>query len=954
MAYDGSIIIDTSIDTKGLQDGLGLVGSIAKTAMGSVSVATGTAGSALATLTTNTAKGIGTTTSLAGSVQGLNAMLTQTSTGGMQQMNSIMQEMATNTTELDSTYANTTVSLSESVKKIKGNFSGLGAAILNTNQGPLAELSGIFLQASSNIATSFEIGGFDGLSEQLGVSLTEVTTKITEYLPSIISGGVSIINSLIAGIQQNIPQIIQTGMAAITSLIDGINQLMPTLIPLAQNIIMSLGTSLIDNLPAIIDAAAQIILALALGITEMLPELLPKILDIILTIANTLIDNLPTIIDAAMQIVLALALGIAEMLPELIPKIIELVLTIEETLIDNIDLLMDASIALIMGLAEGLIAALPSLIEKIPEIIIKLCDCIIRNSNKLTSAALELLSMLGKGLIAAIPTLTANIPKVIQAIILAFTTVLTNICIIGANIIDGLWEGITGKKGWLTDKLKSLCTGVIDGIKGFFGIHSPSRVMRDEVGNNIVEGIAAGIDENADTVTKALNNVNNGVLESERVFLSEKKRIDDERAKQEEEKNIKEYNERLANAKTAAEAEEIKQKEILRLKKLADDNYLKSLEEKAKNEKAIIEKIKDNIVGIYTDMAKEAESSMKEIEKLQEKMTQKLQNYGKLYETTKTTIKGMGEHGEDIVTKETKVRDLTQDIKDLEAYKAAIEGVSKRGASLEFMGILKDMSVEEGTNFANTLNGLNKEEFDKYLADWGKKQQLAADIAKGTKDSKGLYDDEEAALKAEIEDDLNDNFGQIPEKFWEFGKDAAKNFADAFVDEVSAYKDSIISAAAPTKNTASTGQAAATATGGQAAAADNTANAEQTEAALEKSGEAVKTATDDTLLYVKGELEKAGLEIPKGFFESGVASVNSFGEGFMSKVNEVMAKIESAISAGMATIAPALSYAGGAATVSGGTTNIYNTTYEFASSGETVSQQILAAANAAAVKKLRG
>lgn len=65
---------------------------------------------------------------------------------------------------------------------------------------------------------------------------------------------------------------------------------------------------------------------------------------------------------------------------------------------------------------------------------------------------------------------------------------------IGKNIVHGIWNGITGAAGWLKDKVGSFVTGIVDGFKSGLGIHSPSRIMRDLIGTNLVKGIGVGID----------------------------------------------------------------------------------------------------------------------------------------------------------------------------------------------------------------------------------------------------------------------------------------------------------------------------------------------------------------------------------------------------------------------------------------------------------------------------
>lgn len=75
-----------------------------------------------------------------------------------------------------------------------------------------------------------------------------------------------------------------------------------------------------------------------------------------------------------------------------------------------------------------------------------------------------------------------------------FSELPNNLANIGRNLVEGLWNGITGAKDWLMDKVSGFCDGVLDGFLGFFDIHSPSRVFRDMIGTNLVKGIGVGVD----------------------------------------------------------------------------------------------------------------------------------------------------------------------------------------------------------------------------------------------------------------------------------------------------------------------------------------------------------------------------------------------------------------------------------------------------------------------------
>lgn len=76
---------------------------------------------------------------------------------------------------------------------------------------------------------------------------------------------------------------------------------------------------------------------------------------------------------------------------------------------------------------------------------------------------------------------------------------------IGKNIVKGVWDGITGMGKWLADKVSDFFGGIVNGAKDALGIHSPSRVMRDLIGKNLVRGIGVGIDVETPKLKKSLS-----------------------------------------------------------------------------------------------------------------------------------------------------------------------------------------------------------------------------------------------------------------------------------------------------------------------------------------------------------------------------------------------------------------------------------------------------------------
>lgn len=83
---------------------------------------------------------------------------------------------------------------------------------------------------------------------------------------------------------------------------------------------------------------------------------------------------------------------------------------------------------------------------------------------------------------------------------------------IGKNIVEGLWNGIKNMTQWVKDKISGFADGVLDGIKDFFGIHSPSLVMEKQVGQFLPMGLAEGIKDKTNTAVNAMRTMGQKML----------------------------------------------------------------------------------------------------------------------------------------------------------------------------------------------------------------------------------------------------------------------------------------------------------------------------------------------------------------------------------------------------------------------------------------------------------
>ena len=132
------------------------------------------------------------------------------------------------------------------------------------------------------------------------------------------------------------------------------------------------------------------------------------------------------------------------------------------------------------------------------ETITKIADWGMNLKNKATEA--------GKNLVTGIVDTVKGLPDKIKTV--------------GKNLVEGLWNGIKDMGSWIKDKVGGFFDDIVGGVKDFFGINSPSKLMRDEVGKWIPEGIAVGIDKNAKSVLSSMRDLTAGSVAAAREGVS--------------------------------------------------------------------------------------------------------------------------------------------------------------------------------------------------------------------------------------------------------------------------------------------------------------------------------------------------------------------------------------------------------------------------------------------------
>lgn len=129
----------------------------------------------------------------------------------------------------------------------------------------------------------------------------------------------------------------------------------------------------------------------------------------------------------------------------------------------------------------------------------------------------QIASFLGSALSSAASFVSDFASKAVQAasqfvsnIVSGLSGLAGRVMSVGSDIVHGIWSGISGAAGWLMNQISGFADNIVSGIKGFFGIHSPSTVMRDQVGKYLAEGVAVGWEKN-DPMASIERDLNVGV-----------------------------------------------------------------------------------------------------------------------------------------------------------------------------------------------------------------------------------------------------------------------------------------------------------------------------------------------------------------------------------------------------------------------------------------------------------
>lgn len=348
------------------------------------------------------------------------------------------------------------------------------------------------------------VGNF---TDSVVIAGNNLIPRIQELLPRIVEAT----TSLIGTVSEQLPAILGTVLPSLvegaTNLVTGLMAALPSVLSVladvAPTVINTLVPALIELLPQITQTGIDVIVSLAQGIADALPQLIPAATDAIIEIVEVLTspENLGNLIDAALAIILALVDGLVDATPKLIAAVPDVIANLVTAIIVNMPKILEAGVEITMALADGLIKALPELIAAIPNLILGIVQGIIDNLPEIIMAGPKIIAALATGLIEAIPDIVMVIPQLIRSIVDTFLSF--DWGSIGKNIVEGIKNGFVNMWNSFKQTVENVFTGLVDGVKSFLGIASPSKVFAG-IGGYMAEGLGQGFDKEFSNVKRGI------------------------------------------------------------------------------------------------------------------------------------------------------------------------------------------------------------------------------------------------------------------------------------------------------------------------------------------------------------------------------------------------------------------------------------------------------------------
>ena len=359
--------------------------------------------------------------------------------------------------------------------------------------------------------------------------ILQLIQAITAFLPQFAEAAVTIAGSIVTQLTAFVPQLLQAAITLLMAIVDAVPMIVNTLVPMLPQLITAIVTALLGAVPQLLQAATTLLMAIVNALPTLITALTAALPQILTAITNCLQASVPVLLQAAITLLMAIVDALPAIIDALVAAIPVIITTLVDFFTNNIDTILDAAIQLLMALVDAIPEILVALGNALPQIISAILNAVVDAVPKLLKKSRELFGKIMEALGELLGKLPGKMLEVRDSIVNGIRNSLGSIgsaaadivsaiwdhikelpgmmLDVGRDLVEGLWNGISDMVGWIGDKISGFGDSVLGGLKDFFGIASPSKVMRDEVGKFLPAGIAIGIEDSTLSAVKSVRSM---------------------------------------------------------------------------------------------------------------------------------------------------------------------------------------------------------------------------------------------------------------------------------------------------------------------------------------------------------------------------------------------------------------------------------------------------------------
>lgn len=396
-------------------------------------------------------------------------------------------------------------SFSKIMGDLRGEFSKMTeaekaqyAAMLAGQEGMSGLLAIVNASDSDFQDLAASIAQSNGAAEEMAQTMqNNLQGSITSFRSAAEGLGIAIYE----GIKDKVKNTVDIGTDMLRQLREGFEQGgVEGLISAATNVVGQLLNGFVNSAPSLIDAGVQILMMVLNGIATLIPTLPQQSQTIITALSDGIFTLLPTLIVLGTQILFSLIQGFVSAFPGMVESGTNAVLTLGDTIANNLPQILESGTQLLLSLIQGIASSLPRLTLMGFELIFKLSFAILQNLPQILDCGVQILAELIAGFLSMMGQWITLGSDLVQEIWNTITG--TDWLSLGANIVSGIANGIVNGAGAIVSAAQDAASRALNAAKNFLGIHSPSRVFRDEVGKMIPQGMAVGVETETDKAVR--------------------------------------------------------------------------------------------------------------------------------------------------------------------------------------------------------------------------------------------------------------------------------------------------------------------------------------------------------------------------------------------------------------------------------------------------------------------